>query len=314
MKSDGNIVILGPTATGKTRIAALVAHQLNTGVISADSRQVYKGMDLGTGKDLIDYKVEGSFVEVFLTDIAEAGEQYSVYQYMQEFRQVATKIQSQGKAVVICGGSGLYLEAALGLLTLAEAPADEAFRLVAGKMENEELVQLLKSITPLHNTTDLTDRNRLIRAIEVARAKQTDNIAGMSNWPVTPQNTLIAGVQFPRQLTRSRITERLRNRLEDGMLNEVEQLLNKGLHPDQLIYYGLEYKYLTQYLTGKIVYSEMVSLLNTAIHQFAKRQMTWFRKMEKKGISIHWLNGEDGSEYNAGRISELYQKRFNNVV
>lgn len=311
MNKKSNIVILGPTATGKTKLAAIVASMVNGEVISADSRQVYRGMDLGTGKDMIDYLVDGKMINSHLIDIAEAGSQYSIYNYLHDFAIAANNIQAAKKTIVVCGGSGMYLEAALGLYHFADAPVDEQFRRETELMTEDDLFHMLAALKPLHNTTDTRDRNRMIRAIEVARADTLNNHSnGKSNpSPVSLENSLIFGIDLPREEIRRRITERLELRLKEGMLNEVHALLNKGIHPENLSYYGLEYKYMTHHLTGKLTYDEMFSLLNTAIHQFAKRQMTWFRRMEKKGIPIHWLNGNLSPEDNAGLIITL----FNNL-
>jgi tRNA dimethylallyltransferase len=303
-----NILILGPTATGKTRLAALVAAETRGEIISADSRQVYRGMDQGTGKDILDYVVEGKPVPFHLIDIADAGSQYNIFDYQRDFAKAANEIQLRNHTIIVCGGSGMYLEAALGLYHLAEAPADEKFRKEAEELSEEELFHMLASLKPLHNTTDTADRNRMIRAIEVARA-EPEGRQNNGNTPLSPvsiDNTLVFGVSFPRYIIRQRITERLELRMKEGMLNEVESLLNNGIKPEDLIYYGLEYKYLTLHLTGKISADEMFSLLNTAIHQFAKRQMTWFRRMEKKGIRIHWLDGTHGPEKNAAAIVRMF--------
>lgn len=308
MKKYPNIIILGPTATGKTKLAALTASKIKGEVISADSRQVYKDMNEGTGKDLIDYVIDGKIIPSHLIDIVEAGSQYNVFDYQRDFQRAASDILSRNKHIVVCGGSGMYLEAALGLYKFNEAPVDDSFRAKAENMSDEDLIEMLKSLRPLHNTTDLTDRQRLIRAIEVARAENsaTDQNNNIPEHPVTVENSLVFGIDFPRDVIRHRITERLKQRLENGMLNEVKFLLNKGIQPENIIYYGLEYKYITLHLTGKISENEMFSLLNTAIHQFAKRQMTWFRRMEKKGLKINWLDGVSGTERNAEIISSLF--------
>ncbi|MFH1121218.1 MAG: tRNA (adenosine(37)-N6)-dimethylallyltransferase MiaA [Bacteroidota bacterium] len=306
-----HIVILGPTATGKTRLAALVASAIGGEVISADSRQVYRGMDQGTGKDLLDYFVNGKMVPGHLIDIADAGSQYNIFDYQRDLAQAANEILSRNHIIVICGGSGMYLEAALGLYHLSEAPADEEFRKEAEALPDEVLLHTLGTLRPLHNTTDTLDRNRLIRAIEVARAgldeRQKNGKTPIS--PVTADNSLVFGISYPRNIIRQRITERLELRLKEGMLNEVESLLNNGIKPEDLIYYGLEYKYLTLHLSGKIGADEMFSKLSTAIHQFAKRQMTWFRRMEKKGIRIQWLEGSDGLLKNTGEIISVFNNQ-----
>jgi tRNA dimethylallyltransferase len=297
-------MILGPTATGKTRLAAMVASTLKGEVISADSRQVYRGMDQGTGKDLLDYLVNGIAVPVHLIDIVDAGSRYNIFDFQHDFAKVANDILSRKKNIVICGGSGMYLEAALGLYNLTEAPVDIEFRKEAETLPEEVLFHMLSALRPLHNSTDTTDRERMIRAIEIARAEignKQANGEGLAS-PVNLDNCMIFGIEFPRNVIRQRITERLELRLAQGMLNEIVILLNSGIKPEDLYYYGLEYKYLTLHLTGKLSYDEMFSLLNTAIHQFAKRQMTWFRRMEKRGIQIKWLEGSAGPETNANII------------
>jgi tRNA dimethylallyltransferase len=245
-----------------------------------------------------------------LIDIADAGSQYNIFDFQRDFVQAASDILSRGKNILVCGGSGMYIEAALGLYHLTDAPVDEQFRKNAEDVPDEELYRILSALRPLHNTTDIGDRLRLIRAIEVARAeKSAKEKNGKSNLsPVCLDNSLIFGVDFPRAVIRQRITERLKLRIEQGMLNEVKILLDKGIQPEDLIYYGLEYKYMTMHLTGKLSADEMFTLLNTAIHQFAKRQMTWFRRMEKKGIHIQWLDGENGPEYNAEIICEIFDR------
>lgn len=310
MKRKPNIIILGPTATGKTRLAAITASLINGEVISADSRQVYRGMDQGTGKDLEDYVVNGRTIPCHLVDIADAGSRYNIFDYQRDFALAAQDLYSRNKTIVVCGGSGMYLEAALGLYHLTEAPIDEDFRAEAANLPDEVLFHMLAALRPLHNTTDTLDRSRLIRAIEVARAEISAKQQNGKSYPslVSIDNSLIFGVAYPRQSIRQRITARLELRLKQGMLNEVNSLLNNGIKPEDLIYYGLEYKYITLHLTGKISIDEMFSQLNTAIHQFAKRQMTWFRRMEKKGIQITWLEGSIGAEANALFIKDVFEK------
>ena len=308
MNAERMIFILGPTAAGKTRIAALSAYALGAEVISADSRQVYRGMDLGSGKDMADYVVKGVAVPAHLIDIADAGSRYSIYDYNRDLNRAVREITRRSHPVVVCGGSGMYLETALGLYALAEAPEDPVFREKAAGMSEEALVQMLQGLASLHNTTDLTDRGRLIRAIEVAMADNSRD----DDFPQrieAANRHLIFGISMPRVLIRERITVRLKARLEAGMLNEVSHLLNSGVLPEDLKYYGLEYRYLTMHLTGEISYDEMYSSLNTAIHQFAKRQMTWFRRMEKKGLKIRWLDGMNGPEFNAEIIAAAYRDK-----
>lgn len=308
MNAERMIFILGPTATGKTRIAALAAYALGAEVISADSRQVYRGMDLGSGKDMDDYVVEGVAVPAHLIDIADAGSRYSIYDYNRDLNRAVREITQRSHPVVVCGGSGMYLETALGLYTLAEAPEDPVFREKAAGMSGEALVQMLQGLASLHNTTDLTDRGRLIRAIEVAMAV-SDRDDDFPRRIEAANRHLIFGISMPRALIRERITARLKARLEAGMLNEVEYLLNSGVSAEDFKYYGLEYRYLTLHLTGEISYDEMFSSLNTAIHQFAKRQMTWFRRMEKRGLKIRWLDGMKDPEINAEIIAAAYRDK-----
>jgi len=282
------ITILGPTATGKTRLAALVADHFGGEVISADSRQVYRGMDLGTGKDYDDYMVSGRKVPVHLVDIAEPGYEYSVFNFQQSFLKAFGHIVIRHKLPVLCGGTGLYLEAALSGKPLTQVPESSLLRVQLDLMSDNDLNELLQSLRKTHNTTDLTDRKRTIRAIEIAMYEK-DNPTSRMHFPEIDH--LIFGIHFERKIIRQRITERLKKRLDVGMIEEVKSLLENGLKPEQLTFYGLEYRYLTDYVTGKISYDEMFSLLNTAIHQFAKRQMTWFRRMEKRGFTINWIDG-----------------------
>ena len=301
------IVVLGPTASGKTRITALAAHKLGGEIISADSRQIYRGMDLGTGKDIDDYTVGGSPVPFHMIDIQDAGARYSIFEYNNDFQAARLSIEQQNKPVFVCGGSGLYLETALGLYKLKDAPVDPLFREAAADKTDAELVLMLQAISTVHNTSDLTDRDRLLRAIEVARADITDpDSVGFDERLKLANQNQIYGISFPREETRQRITQRLEERLKSGMLDEVEKLLNSGIKDQDLYYYGLEYKYLTMHITGKLSYEEMSRQLNTAIHQFAKRQMTWFRRMEKRGLEITWLDGSLGSEKNAETIIQGY--------
>jgi tRNA dimethylallyltransferase len=303
MKKKPMIIILGPTASGKTRIAALAAQKTGGEIISADSRQVYRGMNLGTGKDIDDYTVDGIQIPFHLIDIADAGSRYNIFDYHRDFEKARAMIVRKKKPVIVCGGSGMYLETALGLYSLLESPVDEAFRKEAAEMSDAELTTMLSSLTRLHNSTDTTDRERTIRAIEISRAeKGSGDDAGLKKKLANANNNLIFGIEFPREETRRRITLRLRDRIENGMLNEVEELLNNGINPEDLIYYGLEYRYITLFVTGKINKDEMFRQLNTAIHQFAKRQMTWFRRMEKRGLEIRWLDGFNDPEKNTDII------------
>ena len=303
MESKYNMLtILGATAGGKTSVAARMAYILNGEIISADSRQVYKGMDLGTGKDLEDYIVEDKPIPYHLIDIAEAGYKYNVYEYQKDFLNAYSNIQSKKKFPVFCGGSGMYLEAVLKGYKLIPVPANPELRKELEKKETEELIQILKSFKKLHNTTDIDSRKRVIRAIEIET--YYDKSEDIDDY-FPDINSLIAGIKFDRDSRRRRITERLRQRLKEGMIEEVKRILDQGVAPEDLIYYGLEYKYLTHYVLGEISYDEMFKQLETAIHQFAKRQMTWFRGMERKGFKIHWIDGYAPMKEKTDRILGL---------
>jgi tRNA dimethylallyltransferase len=283
------ITVLGHTAGGKTAFAARLAHLIDAEVISADSRQVYRGMDLGTGKDLGDYIIDGQSVRYHLIDVAEAGEQYSLFQFQKDVEIAISDIRSRAKLPLLCGGSGLYLESVLRNYRLVEVAPDMELRARLNEKSDEELTALLKSFGPIHNTTDTDHRKRLIRAVEIATAGK-----GRGQYPdkEPERKSIIIGIRYEVAERRRRITERLRQRLNEGMIEEVSRLLIR-VSPENLIYYGLEYKYITEYLMGEYGYEEMFSRLNTAIHQFAKRQMTWFRGMERRGLEIHWLEGEE---------------------
>lgn len=298
------ITILGPTASGKTAVAAKVALALGGEVISADSRQVYRGMDLGTGKDYADYVVDDLQVPYHLIDIVDAGYEYNVFEYQKDFLRVFEEITRRGKLPVMCGGSGLYLEAILKNYKLIQVPNNEELREKLSGKSLEELTEILKTYKNyLHNQTDTENEKRAIRAIEIEEyyLSHPEIDTGMPEI-----HSLVVGVKFDRLSRRKRITERLRQRFREGMLDEVQRLLDSGLTPEQLTYYGLEYKYMTQHLTGQINYQEMFEGLNVAIHQFAKRQMTWFRRMEKQGIEIKWLDGYMPLDEKVAKIVEWY--------
>ena len=282
------VTILGATASGKTAIAAHLAKSIGGEIISADSRQVYRGMDIGTGKDLSDYIIDGTLVPYHLIDIADAGYQYNVFEYQRDFLNVFDKLQKRGKFPVLCGGTGLYIEAILKGYKLIQVPVNEIRRKELQEMSLEELTKILSGYKELHNTSDIENKKRAVRAIEIEEYYQKHPEIDLSFPEI---NSLIVGVKFDRDSRRRRITQRLKDRLQSGMIEEVEKLLASGLSPESLTYYGLEYKYLTMYVTGEISYDEMFQSLNTAIHQFSKRQMTWFRKMEREGFQIHWLDG-----------------------
>ena len=281
------IAILGPTASGKTPFAAALANILDTEIISADSRQIYRGMDLGTGKDLIDYTVNGKQIPYHLIDIADPGYKYNVFEYQRDFLTAYETIKQKGKLPVLCGGTGLYLESVLKGYKLLPVPENPELRARLADKSLEELTGILQQYKTLHNTTDVDTAKRAIRAIEIEEY--------YAHTPVDERtfpklNSLIIGVDIDRELRREKISRRLRQRLDEGMVDEVRRLIEQGIQPDDLIYYGLEYKYLTFYVIGKLTYEEMYQELEIAIHQFAKRQMTWFRGMERRGFTIHWLD------------------------
>lgn len=280
------IAILGPTASGKTSFAATLAYELDTEIISADSRQIYREMDLGTGKDLADYTVNGKQIPYHLIDIAEPGYKYNVFEYQREFLNAYQSIKQKGRLPVLCGGTGLYLESVLKGYQLIPVPENPELRTRLAGKTLEELTDLLSTYKTLHNSTDVDTAKRAIRAIEIEEYYATHDLSAREFPSI---NSLIIGVDIDRELRREKITKRLRQRLDEGMVEEVRQLLNKGIQPEDLIYYGLEYKYLTLYVTGEISFEEMFKQLEIAIHQFAKRQMTWFRGMERKGFKIHWI-------------------------
>lgn len=280
------IAILGPTASGKTSFAATLAYELDTEIISADSRQIYREMDLGTGKDLADYTVNGKQTPYHLIDIAEPGYKYNVFEYQRDFLNAYQSIKQKGRLPVLCGGTGLYLESVLKGYQLIPVPENPELRTRLAGKTLEELTDLLSTYKTLHNSTDVDTAKRAIRAIEIEEYYATHDLSAREFPSI---NSLIIGVDIDRELRREKITKRLRQRLDEGMVEEVRQLLNKGIQPEDLIYYGLEYKYLTLYVTGEISFEEMFKQLEIAIHQFAKRQMTWFRGMERKGFKIHWI-------------------------
>jgi tRNA dimethylallyltransferase len=287
------LTILGHTAAGKTAFAARLADRVGGEIISADSRQVYRGMDIGTGKDYQDYLVGNHKVPVHLIDILDAGEEYNVYRFQRDFLRLFTEISGRGVLPVLCGGTGLYIESVLRNFHLLDVPPDASLREELEKKSYDELVGILKLHGPLHNVTDTVNRKRLIRAIEIAmhQSVQPDEKADK---PVL--HPLVLGIRFDRTIRRQRITERLRSRMMEGLIEEVEGLLRNGVSADQLDYYGLEYRYVSKYVLKELSYEDMFNQLNTAIHQFAKRQMTYFRGMERRGIDIHWLEGEGSME------------------
>lgn len=281
------ITILGPTASGKTALAAALAARLDTEIISADSRQLYRGMDIGTGKDLADYVVDGKLIPYHLIDICDPGYKYNVFEYQHDFFRVFTSLRDRGLVPILCGGTGLYIEAVLKGYKLLDVPPNPALRERLREKSLPELEILLASYKVLHNKTDVDSVQRAIRAIEIEEFYRTQ---APDVREYAPLNSLLVGVAIDRELRREKISKRLRARLDEGMVDEVRRILSNGVAPEDLIYYGLEYKFLTLYIIGKLTYEEMVSQLEIAIHQFAKRQMTWFRGMERRGCTIHWLD------------------------
>jgi tRNA dimethylallyltransferase len=281
------ITILGPTATGKTNVAVALAKELDAEIVSADSRQVYRGMDIGTGKDIAEYQIDGVQIPYHLIDIAEPGVEYNVFQYQQTAIPIIKDIQRQDKTVILCGGSGMYIDALLKGYKLFPVPENSALRVEWESRSDAELETLLSSFRPLHNKTDIETRERLYKALEIEYYYQDHPELSAISQAVP---SIIFGFCGDRNLIRSKITARLKQRLKEGMINEVQQLINQGVSQEQLIRYGLEYKFITWYLTGKIDYQTMFDRLNVAIHQFSKRQMTWFRKMERDGFKIHWID------------------------
>lgn len=299
------ITILGPTASGKTPVAARLAAEIGGEIISADSRQVYRRMDIGTGKDLEDY----GEVPYHLIDICEPGTKYNLFEYQQDFYDAYLDIQGRGAVPILCGGTGLYIEAVLKGYKLSPVPQNQELRDSLEGKSLEELTEMLAKLkaqngSNMHNKTDVDSCQRAIRAIEI----ETYNIAHPTPLrELPPVDSLIIGIDIDRELRREKITRRLKARLDNGMVEEVKALLNEGIPAEDLIYYGLEYKFLTEFLIGHLSYDEMFRQLEIAIHQFAKRQMTWFRGMERRGFKINWINASLPMEEKIERIKELWQ-------
>lgn len=303
------ITILGPTACGKTSLAAALAADIGGEVISADSRQVYRRMDIGTGKDLADYNVGGKHIAYHLIDIAQPGTKYNLFQYQHDFLKAYDDIRARGVTPILCGGTGLYIEAVLKSYRLASVPENKELRAKLDGMTLEELTAMLKELkkrngTVMHNTTDVDTAKRAIRAIEI----ETFNGEHATEAASLPRiESLVVGLNIDREERRRKITERLRQRLDEGMVDEIKALLDSGIAAEDLIYYGLEYKYVTEYVIGKTNREEMFNKLEIAIHQFAKRQMTWFRGMERRGINIHWIDASLPMEEKVKEIKRLWQ-------
>lgn len=296
------ITILGPTASGKTPLAVALADKLGAEIISGDSRQVYRRMDLGTGKDLVDYVVDGRPVPYHLIDIVEPGYKYNVFEYQRDFLKAYEAISAKGKLPVLCGGTGMYIESVLKGYRLLPVPENPELRASLEGKSLEELTDILKRYKKLHNSTDVDTAKRAVRAIEIEEYYKQQP-PEYRKFPSL--KSLIIGVDIDRELRREKITRRLKQRLEEGMVEEVRGLLAEGIPAENLIYYGLEYKFLTQYAIGELSYEEMFHQLETAIHQFAKRQMTWFRGMERRGFTIHWLDATLSMEEKTEQIINL---------
>lgn len=281
------LAVVGPTACGKTRQAVAIAGELDGEIISGDSRQVYRGMDIGTGKDLKEY----GDIRAHLLDICEAGEKYNLYRFLSDFKTAFADIRSRGKLPILCGGTGMYVEAALNGIVMPEVERNEELRKELSGKSLEELTAILEKGKTLHNKTDVDTVQRAVRAIEIMRYYEShpEEAAAADKQQSQRPNSLIIGLDIPRDERRRRITLRLEERLKEGMVEEIETLIRNGVSPESLIYYGLEYKFVTLYVTGKLTYDEMKTGLETAIHQFAKRQMTWWRGMEKRGHHINWF-------------------------
>ena len=301
------ITVLGPTASGKTRFAVQLADRLGAEIISGDSRQVYRRMDLGTGKDLDDYRIGDRIVPYHLIDIVEPGTKYNVFEYQRDFLEAYNDIHRRGRKAVLCGGTGLYIESVLRAYRLSPVPQNPELRERLADKSLEELTALLATYKSLHNTTDVDTAQRAIRAIEIEEYyRQTP----LDRRPFPKIESLTLGVDVSREVRRERISQRLRKRLDEGMCGEVERLLAEGIKPEDLIYYGLEYKYVTLYVTGQITFDEMAQQLEIAIHQFAKRQMTWFRGMERRGTPILWIRLGEGFDETLRLNPGLAEKLF----
>lgn len=281
------VTILGPTASGKTPLAAALAYRLNAEIISGDSRQVYRRMDLGTGKDLADYVVDGKRIPYHLIDIVEPGYKYNVFEFQRDFLQAYDEIRQRGVLPILCGGTGMYIESVLKGYKLLPVPENPELRASLADKSLDELTTILAGYKKLHNSTDIDTVKRAIRAIEIEEYYRQQPVSARE-FPAI--NSLVIGVDIDRDLRRAKITRRLKQRLDEGMVDEVRALLDAGIPAEDLIYYGLEYKYLTLYAVGQLTYDEMFHQLEIAIHQFAKRQMTWFRGMERRGFNIHWID------------------------
>lgn len=301
------LTILGPTACGKTAFATRLAYDLGGEILSADSRQVYRGMDIGTGKDLADYTVNGKQIPYHLIDIADAGTKYNVYEFQHDFLEAYNDIVSRGATPIMCGGTGLYLESVIRGYRLSPVPQNPELRERLSGKSLEELTEILRGYKQLHNTTDVDSAQRAIRAIEIEDYYQH---TPLDNREFPEIDSLVIGLDINRELRREKISRRLRSRLDEGMVDEIRRIIDSGVAPEDLIYYGLEYKFVTMYVIGQLTYDEMVSQLEIAIHQFAKRQMTWFRGMERRGITIHWLSCDIPVEERIEMVKDMWAAKI----
>lgn len=301
------ITILGPTASGKTTFATHLASKIGGEIISADSRQLYRGMDIGTGKDLADYVIDNTLVPYHLIDIREAGEKYTLFNYQHDFHAAYADILSRQKIPILCGGTGLYIESVLKGYHLPDVPPNAELRAFLETKSLPQLTEILSDYQTLHNITDTDTKKRAIRAIEIADFKSKQSVL-QNEFP--PIESIIFGIDIDRETRRQKISARLQKRLEEeGMVAEIQALLEKGISPDDLIYYGLEYKFVTLFAIGQLTYCEMVDKLEIAIHQFAKRQMTWFRGMERRGFTIHWLDTRWSMDEKLSRVLSVIGKK-----
>lgn len=299
------VTILGPTATGKTQLATALAARIDGEIISADSRQIYRGMDIGTGKDLAEYVVDGKPIPCHLIDIVDAGYKYNVFEYQRDFLKAFESVNQRGHLPILCGGTGLYIEAVLNGYKLLAVPDNQILREQLANKTLDELTSILSGYKTLHNQTDVDTVKRAIRAIEIEAYYQTHEEETVE-YPEL--KSLIIGVGIDREVRREKITKRLKARLNEGMIDEVKMLLDSGVQPDDLIYYGLEYKFVTNYLLGKLTFDELFTQLEIAIHQFAKRQMTWFRGMERRGFTIYWLDALKSMDEKLEEIESLLKQ------
>lgn len=299
------VTILGPTATGKTQLATALAARIDGEIISADSRQIYRGMDIGTGKDLAEYVVDGKPIPYHLIDIVDAGYKYNVFEYQRDFLKAFESVNQRGHLPILCGGTGLYIEAVLNGYKLLAVPDNQLLREQLATKTLDELTSILSGYKTLHNQTDVDTVKRAIRAIEIEAYYQTHEEEAVE-YPEL--KSLIIGVGIDREVRREKITKRLKARLNEGMIDEVKMLLDSGIQPDDLIYYGLEYKFVTNYLLGKLTFDELFTQLEIAIHQFAKRQMTWFRGMERRGFTIYWLDALKSMDEKLEEIESLLKQ------